>query len=450
MRPGAKRESSDMTTPPASLDESDVGLWDIPAILKRFKWLIALVAVIAAGVGGLTSLWTPPAYEAQAVLVIPGRAQGSSSLPEELIKLNEVLSGLTDTPSFVQEGVMVQMTSPAILSRVATRLGLDTPPEKLKGLVSVTGNRGGNTFVVEAKDTDPAMAAAIANTLTEVYMDALREMNEASLARALEILDREMAKETVALEDAQSELADLMRRGQIIEEVRGEFLGKIDLLTKNRTRLAVIEVESSAHSAELASLQASLATQTAVISTRQALVDEGLLSAVGQGLAPEAALVLAKLAVEAEELNPVYLQLMISTAALKGTLSSLAAEKTALVTAVPNLSKQVEDLRVQWLRFQGEYDLASQAVGLHGKVLEALTTRRAETEVATAVLTVPASVLPAVVPQIPAGMGPLKTAAVAGVLGLVAATTLVVLWAVLGFSRPRVPEFGSGRKRAVA
>jgi len=439
-----------MTTPLVSFDERDISLWEILAVLKRFKWLIALVAVIAAGVGGLTSLWTPPTYEAQAVLVIPGRAQGSSSLPDELIKLNEVLSGLTDTPSFVQEGVMVQMTSPAILSRVATRLGLDTPPEKLKGRVSVTGNRsGGNTFVVEAKDTDPAMAAAIANTLTEVYMDALREMNEASLARALEILDREMAKETVALEDARSELADLMRRGQIIEEVKGEFLGKIDLLTKNRTRLAAIEVEASALSAELASLQASLATQTAVISTRQALVDEELLSAVGQGLAPEAALVLAKLAVEAEELNPVYLELMISTAALKGTLSSLAAEKAALVTAVTNLSREVEGLGVQWLRFQGEYDLASQAVGLHGKVLEALTTRRAETEVATAILTVPASVLPAVAPQIPVGMGPLKTAAVAGVLGLVAATTLVVLWASLGFSRPRLPEFGSAKGRAV-
>ncbi len=441
-----------MPDPAPAHDEID--LWSYLEILLRGKWLIALVTAVAVGAAAVLSFFVlPPVYEARATLLVsaPPRASvpaifftigsgepiGRVSAPPGasvpaipgLEKLNEVLAALAETPSVDLDGMAAQLTSPAILAQVAQRLNLAGPPESLAGRISVSRARGANTLEVVVTGQDPREAAAIANAVAEAYVELMAELSQAKLRTAAGILQAAIRDEAANLEQARLKLTDFLRAGPGLEELRGEFSRKVDLLTQYKARLISLQVEVASASAELAALERDLAEQPKLLTVQRALLDDPLLHAAEAERSETSSWAGAGLTVTAEEVNPVHVDLARRAALVRAQVQKLRAEQTAISGATARLAGETEALRLALTDRQAEYDLLQQRVDLHSDILRTLSDRYEETRVAQAAAAeaLPISVLPAGVPRVPVGPRKLLNVTVAGMLGLMAGVMLVFL-----------------------
>ena len=180
-------------------DRNDViSLQDYFTVLRRQKWLIAVVVVLTVGAAIAVSLTQTPIYEAQSELVVePVRRAGDATL-EQLLQLSYQA---VETERLV-------VTSRPVATRAAASLGV-SDPSRLVGQVRV--ETVGDTSVVRitAQHPDPVTAASIADAFAESYLDYRRDVavdqllaaaanledRAADLRAQIDALDAEMAQD---------------------------------------------------------------------------------------------------------------------------------------------------------------------------------------------------------------------------------------------------------------
>ena len=97
--------------------------------------------------------------------------------------------------------------SRAVLEKTVKRLSLPYSYEQLYNKISVTSDKNGDYFVVTAFSKDPVLAAKLANTLSEVFIDEykklfrrhLEDLND-NCVKTLNTLERELAEKNEMLE----------------------------------------------------------------------------------------------------------------------------------------------------------------------------------------------------------------------------------------------------------
>jgi len=97
-------------------------------------------------------------------------------------------------------------TSRAVLEETVKRLSLPYTYEQLYNNISVTSDKNGDYIVVTASSKDPVMAATLANTLAEVFIDEykklirrnLKDLNDSNV-KTRNTLERELAEKNGAL-----------------------------------------------------------------------------------------------------------------------------------------------------------------------------------------------------------------------------------------------------------
>lgn len=135
------------------------------ALILRWAWLIVLGVIIAGGTAFLVSKNTTPVYQASARYLIdeaPGVGGGNEYAQ---VLLEERL-----TQTYVQI-----METNSVLKETIDRLELPFTPKTLAGMVSVTAPQETQILIINVEDTDPARAAAIANTLGDVFITQNQE-----------------------------------------------------------------------------------------------------------------------------------------------------------------------------------------------------------------------------------------------------------------------------------
>ena len=140
-------------------------LRDYLRILHK-NWIIILIctlAGVAAGAGA--SILMTPKYQATAELYVSVRSSDSSVA-------QELAQGNTFARQAVQSYAAV-VDREIVTSRVVEELGLTIPPRQLAE--QITASNPLNTVVIEVavEDEDPAMAAAIANSVAANFIDVI-------------------------------------------------------------------------------------------------------------------------------------------------------------------------------------------------------------------------------------------------------------------------------------
>ncbi len=132
------------------------------ALLWRWAWLIVLGIVLAGGLAYVVSRNTTPVYQATAVYLLDRAPSGSG---------NEYAQSLYEQ-KLAQSYVRMVNTRP-VREETITRLGIgeELGEGRLTGMVSISAVPETNLITIRVQDTDPARAAAIANTMGFVFIE---------------------------------------------------------------------------------------------------------------------------------------------------------------------------------------------------------------------------------------------------------------------------------------
>ncbi|HSJ52984.1 MAG TPA: Wzz/FepE/Etk N-terminal domain-containing protein [Anaerolineae bacterium] len=155
-------------------------LTDILQVLKKRFWLIAAGAIIAGAVAaGLSLIW-PPAYEAEALLLIT-KLRPSVTLDSRFETVaEEDIVNLSIQDDQVRRQTLVGLAESADLAnQVLAHLGDALPPEErsLSHLQGVTGIRTqGNLLAFKVRAGSAQKAAAIANAWAEVFQEHVNRL----------------------------------------------------------------------------------------------------------------------------------------------------------------------------------------------------------------------------------------------------------------------------------
>jgi capsular polysaccharide biosynthesis protein len=145
------------------LDQSEIDLRQLFQVLRRRLALLIAMPIVAGLVAGLVSAFVmDPVYSAKTTLWVIKDDTSQLSYNDVLLSRN-----LTKTYAEVAQ-------SQAVLAEVARTLGNRYTVTQLQEKVSVTPVRDTEIIAFEVEDNDPALAAAIANALSEAFQQQIR------------------------------------------------------------------------------------------------------------------------------------------------------------------------------------------------------------------------------------------------------------------------------------
>jgi len=129
------------------------------SIIWHWAWLIILGALVAGGAAYLYSSNQTPIYSTSARLLIDEAPGGSSGNEYSQILLEQKLA-----TTYIE-----LIRTRTIMEKTIAQLGLDINPAQLTNNVSVRVPPDTQILIITVQDTDPARAAALANTIGEVF-----------------------------------------------------------------------------------------------------------------------------------------------------------------------------------------------------------------------------------------------------------------------------------------
>lgn len=147
------------------MNEETISLGELFSILKRSKWLIASLTIVAALIAFLVSSFViQPTYEASTqVLVAPKETQNN------MIDSSQVQSSVALVNTY---RVIIQ--SPTILEQVQNNVV--GAPENISKLISVNSEQNSQVINIKVQHTNPVMATDIANEISSVFSKEVKEL----------------------------------------------------------------------------------------------------------------------------------------------------------------------------------------------------------------------------------------------------------------------------------
>lgn len=165
-------------------------------IIKKRLWLVIALPIIAALITfSVSRYYMEPIYEAKAALlvgIIPYDQEYQMSYDDILM-----YEQLIKTYSELAQSKLVAKET---LSRLNTGMTL----EELQSIITVTNKADSQIIEVTAQDTDPKMAADIANTLSQVFIEKVDALMNSDDTKFMDKADvpNEPAKPRVMLNTA--------------------------------------------------------------------------------------------------------------------------------------------------------------------------------------------------------------------------------------------------------
>ena len=161
------------------------------ALLWQWAWLIVLAGVLAGGAAFITSKLQDPVYQAKTKLLINEAPSTTTSEYTAILTSERLARTYSEL-----------MTEDPILEAVIEQLDLDLDQDETDGdiLEALTGAtevqliRDTQLIELSVEDTDPEMAARIANTIVEEFIEQNQALQSSRFAESKTSLEEEMAR----------------------------------------------------------------------------------------------------------------------------------------------------------------------------------------------------------------------------------------------------------------
>ena len=161
-------------------------------VLRRWWWLVVLCTALAAGSAYLVSARMAPVYSATMTLLVQPAPTTAASDDTSLITSERLARTYAE-----------MIVDQPVREAVKLRLGLPYTP----GGVSASIVRDTQLLRVSAEHTQPEMAALIANTVAEVFIEQNAKLQETRYAGSLANIQKQVDELPGKIETAQMALA---------------------------------------------------------------------------------------------------------------------------------------------------------------------------------------------------------------------------------------------------
>jgi succinoglycan biosynthesis transport protein ExoP len=181
----------------AEPSDSSIDIKEYIYLFWSWAWLIILAGIVAGGAAYFMSSRQTPVYETSTRLLV--------SNPPDISNVDNYNAMIT---SYTMPNTYSEMVvdSP-VLQGVIDKLKLDTTPEMLKGRISVSLVTDTQILVVTVSDTDPVRAADIANALTYVFAEHVRELYSQRYTSSKEGITKRMDEMSAQIDETNKALA---------------------------------------------------------------------------------------------------------------------------------------------------------------------------------------------------------------------------------------------------
>ena len=206
-----------MTEPPQQLDLQAV----LNALRDRWK-LIALVAVVAAGLALGASLLMPDRYDAEADLLF------RQPDPAPNIDPSEPQPDRAEAPERIAATSLGLASLDKVSARVETKLDTDMSVEELRDSIKLEPQGQADIVTITASAETAEEAALIANTFAAEVVALRREDARAKIQRVIDAIDAKLA----GLPPEEALAGELRRRTQQLSVEKGLETGEAEVAEK--------------------------------------------------------------------------------------------------------------------------------------------------------------------------------------------------------------------------
>ena len=167
------------------------------AIVWRWKWLIIVGTVLASGAAFVVNWIQLPVYEATTKLLIQAPAS-------QIADFNSLLTSERLARTYAE-----LITNRPVLEESLARLEISMDLEELKSSIDVEIVRDTELIEVTAENTNPVLAANLANTIVEVFSEQNDELQASRFAASKGSLSTELDKRLLQMQLTEALIADL-------------------------------------------------------------------------------------------------------------------------------------------------------------------------------------------------------------------------------------------------
>lgn len=409
--------------------EEEISLRQLLETLWKGKTIIIGITLVAVLTAGIISFYLlPPVYQATAVLMpnqqfLTSDQQSDQQNEQQQAGLEDLMDTLWKPPRLNLQTHATQIKTPELARAVINKLGLGETYTVRQFLdkIEVVIPKDTSLLEVRVKDSDPRLAAEIANVLTQEYVAFLTQKTTERMALSVEFIEQQLEAQQQQLTSALQELQGFLEKQGGPRELEAELEAKLSLLTELKAQLTRLDIDIAARRAAIATAQERLAGLSPVLVVKKSLADDTLLHQVVAAETEASALETAGLELQSEELNPTYLALEENLNLLLQELAQLESSRTETQRAITDIQKELEFLQVELASRQVEQEQLQQQVEIYKHNVELFNAKYAETMTAQSLQAGEAAVMvvsSAQEPQTPVGPRKMLNVALAGVLGL--------------------------------
>lgn len=273
---------SQQQTTPAPNSGTDDGLSlflrDLPGLLWRGKWFLAVCLVAAASLGVFYLRTTTPLWSISSLVLVERRAL---ALDEGRLRSGE---------NFLATQAEV-MQSPFIVDAVLDSLdGDDSQPAFFD--VSATRVVGTNVLALSVRTTDPDRGVLLSRGILDAYRDYVHESDHGGHSDAVELLTKRERELAAELEQARADYEALRRRGESMGQGEEALRIQKAVLESQARHLVEAQARRVALENELAALKAAngprpSTSATATVLREQLSLAEVKRAELGERFSPE-------------------------------------------------------------------------------------------------------------------------------------------------------------------
>lgn len=300
-------------------------------ILHKWKWLIVGITLLAMLTSGVLSfLVLSPVYQSKTVIMVKQyQDPKTADNKQQQDDLQSVVNSISRLPQMTIKTYVDQIQNEALLRNIIEILKLDKTiytPESLANLIDVKAVPDTNLIELVVKNNDPNLAAQLANTLADKFLEFVGSANQKQLSLSADFLTKQLTDKNNELTQAANKLNKYRNEDRNVAYLEQEVQNKHQNLASNQSQLLKAESDYQQTLVGKTVAEEKLSNVPVKISIKKIDVETGK-------------------PVETEEINPAYAELTQLLAQKSVVLAELDASKKSTLEAVNQLQSELKNLQ---------------------------------------------------------------------------------------------------------
>ncbi|MDD3365472.1 MAG: Wzz/FepE/Etk N-terminal domain-containing protein, partial [Syntrophomonas sp.] len=172
-------------------DYDEIDLKDIILTIGKWKYKIIAVTLICMLFSGIISwFFIEPVYEVATIIAVNQGTKPAANTqnPENIEKIFDQLG---DVPLITPQSSVQQISSASILDSTIKKLNLPYSRGALMSMISTELIKDTNLVKIKVSNTDPVLAAQIANTVRDEFLTHVNQVNGQKLTKSLDTMENQ-------------------------------------------------------------------------------------------------------------------------------------------------------------------------------------------------------------------------------------------------------------------